>query len=190
MRTRVSLALIVLACTFAGAAYAGGGAGAVYSDFAADGKLSCNHSRADLLAALHSGTLNQYGDPLTLARMKLAVRKHLAGGCRKHTPPPQPPPPPPPPPPPHATTAATTTQPPTTVAPTTTVHHKARKHPKPKPAPVPQHPLPHASAISSERVANEDNGSFLAGRGLVLILLVAAVALGGWLTKRALSGRG
>jgi hypothetical protein len=178
MRTRVSLVALMLVCASAPAAYAGGGAGAVYSDFAADGKLSCNHSRADLLAALHSGTLNQYGDPLTLARMKLAVRKQLAGGCRKQAAPPPPPP------------ATTATQATTTPAPTTTVHPKPREHPSAEPVPVRQHPLPNASAIASEHVANEDNGSFLAGRGLVLILLVAAVALGGWLTKRALSGRG
>src|SRR5919204_4679589 len=84
MRTRVSLAVIVVWCTLPSAALAGG-PGDVYTDFAQDGKLSCNHSPADLDAALRSGTLNQYGDPLTLARMKLAVRKQLAGGCRQNS---------------------------------------------------------------------------------------------------------
>jgi hypothetical protein len=182
MRTRVSLVAIVLACAFASAAYAGGGAGAVYSDFVQDGKLSCNHSRADLEAVLRSGTLNQYGDPLTLERLKLAVRKQLAGGCRKQTAsaataPTN-----------GAGTATTTTQP--TTGTTTAGHGGTQNHQGSKPASAGHHPLPNASAISSQRVANEDNGSFLAGRGLVLILLVAAVALGGWLTKRALSGRG
>jgi hypothetical protein len=135
MRTRASLALVVLVCALASEAHASGGPGAVYSEFVSTGKVSCNHSRADLVAVLHSGTLNQYGDPLTLARLKLAVRKLLAGGCSK------------------------------------------------------QHPPRNASAISGDRVAHGGNDSFLAGRGLVLILLVAAVALGGWLTKRALSGR-
>jgi hypothetical protein len=123
MRTRASVVLVVLAlCATASTAYAGG-PGAVYTDFARDGKLSCNHSRADLEAALRSGTLNQYGDPLTLGRMKLAVRKHLAGGCTQQ--------------------GTTSTQ----------------------------------------------GGSFLAGRGLVIGLLAVAVALGGWLTKHALSAR-
>lgn len=135
MRKRVSLALVVLACALASGAHASGGPGAVYSEFVSTGKVSCNQPRADLAAVLHSGTLNQYGDPLTLARLRLAVRKVLAGGCSKQDP-------------------------------------------------------RNASAISGDRVANGGNDSFLAGRGLVLILLVAAVALGGWLTKRGLSGRG
>src|SRR5215212_9151568 len=63
-------------------AYAGG-PGDVYNDYAADGKLSCNHSRADLRSVLRSGSLNQYGDPYTLAGLKLAVRRQLAGGCRR-----------------------------------------------------------------------------------------------------------
>jgi hypothetical protein len=33
------------------------------------------------------------------------------------------------------------------------------------------------------------NDAFLAGRGLVLLGLIAALALGGWLTKRALATR-
>src|SRR5207248_10908200 len=85
MRTRASAAAIVTAWVLAtGVAYGGGGPSAVYNDYAADGVLSCNHSRADLEAVLRSGSLNQYGDPLRLARLKLAVRKQLAGGCR-HT---------------------------------------------------------------------------------------------------------
>jgi hypothetical protein len=55
----------------------------VYNDFAADGKLSCNHSRADLLAVLRSGEINQYGDPLTMTKLRLAVRRQLASGCKK-----------------------------------------------------------------------------------------------------------
>src|SRR5881275_3225988 len=84
MRTRASAAAIVTAWVLAtGVAYGGGGPSAVYNDYAADGVLSCNHSRADLEAVLRSGSLNQYGDPYTLARLKLAVRKQLAGGCRR-----------------------------------------------------------------------------------------------------------
>jgi hypothetical protein len=82
MRKRASLVAIVAACVWAAGAYAGG-PGDVYNDYAADGVLSCNHSRAELLAVIRSGSLNQYGDPYTLARLKLAVRKQLAGGCRQ-----------------------------------------------------------------------------------------------------------
>jgi hypothetical protein len=67
-RTRASLAAIVGACVWAAGAYAGG-PGDVYNDYAADGVLRCTHSRADLVAAIRSGTLKQYGDPSTLARM-------------------------------------------------------------------------------------------------------------------------
>src|SRR6266480_4750859 len=84
VRARISLAaaIVVGSACFSGVASAGG-PGDVYNDFAADGKLSCNHSRADLRNVLRSGSLNQYGDPYTLARLKLAVRKQLAGGCRR-----------------------------------------------------------------------------------------------------------
>ena len=83
MRTRASVAAIVTACALtAGVAYGSGGPSAVYNDYAADGVLSCSHSRTDLEAVLRSGSLNQYGDPLTLTGLKLAVRRRLAGGCR------------------------------------------------------------------------------------------------------------
>jgi hypothetical protein len=57
----------------------------VYSDFAEDGVLSCGHSRSALKGLLNDASLNQYGDPLTFARVKLAIRKQLAGGCRRRT---------------------------------------------------------------------------------------------------------
>jgi hypothetical protein len=169
MRTRASLGLVVLlVCFFPAVAHAGG-PGAVYSDFVQDGKLSCNHSRADLNSVLHSGTLNQYGDPLTLARLKLAVREQLAGGCRKQ---------------------GASSPPATTTGTTTTGQGGTGKHAKPK------HPRAHPRApdgltvAQRQRLASSDNGSFLAGRGLALGLLAAAIAFGGWLTKHALSARG
>ena len=170
MRTRASLLLGVLACVFPAVADAGG-PGDVYSDFVQDGKLSCNHSRADLESVLHSGTLNQYGDPLTLARLKLNVRKQLAGGCPKRSASAPP-----------ATTGTTPTGTKTTGRGGTGKHARhERKHVR---APAAgQSALPHA------RLASEENGSFLAGRGLALGILAAAVALGGWLTKHALSAR-
>jgi hypothetical protein len=50
---------------------------AVYTDFGLDGKLSCKYTRAELQDA----TLNEYGDPYTIAGLKAAIRKQLAGGC-------------------------------------------------------------------------------------------------------------
>ena len=55
----------------------------VYSDYAADGVLSCGHSRAALKGVLNDASIHQYGDPLTFVGLKLAVRKQLAGGCRR-----------------------------------------------------------------------------------------------------------
>jgi hypothetical protein len=55
----------------------------VYSDFAEDGVLSCGHSRSALKGVLNDASLNQYGDPQTFLQLKLAVRKQLAGGCRR-----------------------------------------------------------------------------------------------------------
>jgi hypothetical protein len=55
----------------------------VYSDFAEDGVLSCGHSRSALKAVLNDASIHQYGDPLTLIGLKHAIRKQLAGGCRR-----------------------------------------------------------------------------------------------------------
>jgi hypothetical protein len=170
-RTRASLAAIVAACVWAAGASAGG-PGDVYNDYAADGVLSCNHSRADLVAAIRSGTLNQYGDPYTLAGLKLAARKQLAGGCR------------------HPSrsrqdenggagapggTGGQTGSGQSKGSP----GHNRRNLPGPPPEPSPG---PVASA-------GEDNASFMVGRGLIVVALAAALAFGGWLTKRGLAAR-
>jgi hypothetical protein len=169
MLTRASLVLATVACVTASTAYAGG-PGDVYTDFAQDGKLSCNHSRSDLDAALRSGTLNQYGDPLTLARMKLAVRKQLAGGgCQRGSSS-------------RSVGRGTTTGTPTR----TTGGAGENQKSNPKTGPTsgePPRPGQRGGTVS------QDNGSFLAGRGLIIGLLAAAVAFGGWLTKHALSAR-
>jgi hypothetical protein len=176
MRTRISLLLSVAACAVAPAAYAGG-PGDVYSDFAQDGALSCNHTRADLVSVLRSGTLNQYGDPLTLARLKLAVRKQLAGGCRANGAPQL------------GGTAGTQT-----TVPRGGKTNRSRggkpANSRPKHKGRPRTPGEAPPSVRRESAASGDSGSFLAGRGLVLGLLAAAVALGGWLTKHALSARG
>jgi hypothetical protein len=77
---RCSVVALLAALALAPAASAAD-PGAVYSDYAQDHVLSCNHSRADLRAALTDATLNQYGDPYTLIGLQRAIRKQLAGGC-------------------------------------------------------------------------------------------------------------
>jgi hypothetical protein len=79
-RFRAVIVLAVLACVPTAVA---ADPASVYSDYADDRVLSCDHSRADLEAALNDATLNQYGDPYTLIGLKLAVRKQLAGSCRQ-----------------------------------------------------------------------------------------------------------
>ena len=170
-RTRASLVAIVAACVWAAGAQAGG-PGDVYNDFAADGVLSCNHSRADLVNAIRSGSLNQYGDPYTLARLKLAARKQLAGGCRHPSRSRQD----------EAGGAGT----PSGTGGTTgsggskASAGQARRNP-PGPQPEPS-PGPAAST-------GGDNASFVAGRGLIVAALAAALAFGGWLTKRGMAAR-
>jgi hypothetical protein len=82
MRSRVSLAAVLSLLVCAPGARAADPA-AVYSDYAQDRVLSCDHSRADLQAVLNDASLNQYGDPYTLVGLKVAVRKQLAGGCKQ-----------------------------------------------------------------------------------------------------------
>jgi len=173
---RVSLVTIVTACACAGVAHAGGGPGAVYNDYAQDGVLSCNHSHADLVAVLRSGSLNQYGDPFTLAGLKLAVRKQLAGGCRHHGGAGQ-----------NGTVGGG--------APggggggRTGGGHGSKGSPGHRGGRHGSKPAPPLSATPSRGSAGGDTGSFVAGRGLIVGLLVAALAFGGWLTKHALAAR-
>jgi cobalamin biosynthesis Mg chelatase CobN len=178
MRTRGSLAAITVAATVAvGVAHADSGPGAVYNDFAQDGVLSCSHSRADLVAALRSGSLNQYGDPLTLARLKLAIRKQLAGGCRRQ---------------PGSRQSATGSAGAPGGGKTSSGGQTRRSA-----GSATRHSRSRASNSTSPRQASRkrvastsgSNASFIAGRGLIIGLLVAALALGGWLTKHALAAR-
>jgi hypothetical protein len=166
-RTRASLATIVAACVWAAGAYAGG-PGDVYNDYAADGVLSCSHSRADLVSVIRSGSLNQYGDPYTLARLKLAARKQLAGGCR------------------HPSRSRQDENggagaPGGTGGQTGGGQSKGSRGQHPAPSPEAS-PSPAASTAG-------DNASFVVGRGLIVVALVAALALGGWLTKHGLAAR-
>jgi hypothetical protein len=85
MRRLSSLAACLAALAFAGVAGADTPPD-VYSDFALDGSLSCGHSRAALKGVLTDASIHQYGDPLTALGLKLAVRKQLAGSCRRAEP--------------------------------------------------------------------------------------------------------
>ena len=53
----------------------------VYVDYASDGELDCGHSRTDLEGLLTDASINEYGDPLMLTKLKIAVRRQLAVGC-------------------------------------------------------------------------------------------------------------
>jgi hypothetical protein len=166
-RTRASLAAIVAACVWAAGAYAGG-PGDVYNDYAADGVLSCNHSRADLVAVIRSGSLNQYGDPYTLARLKLAVRKQLAAGCR------------------HATRSRQDEN--GRAAPSGTVGRTGGGQSKSSPGKHRRRNPPETSPGAAASTG-EGNASFVMGRGLIVAGLAAALAFGGWLTKRGMAAR-
>ena len=82
MRRWASVAVILAALVCADFAMADTPA-SVYSDFAEDGVLSCGHSRSAMKGVLNDASLYQYGDPLTFLGLKLAIRKQLAGGCRR-----------------------------------------------------------------------------------------------------------
>jgi hypothetical protein len=84
MRKWASVAVVFLALACPTTALADGPP-EVYSDFAEDGVLSCGHSRSALKGALNDASIHQYGDPLTFIGLKLAIRKQLAGGCRRRS---------------------------------------------------------------------------------------------------------
>jgi hypothetical protein len=163
-RARVSFAAIIAcsACTTQ-VAHAEG-PGDVYNDFVDDGVLSCNHSRAALEGVLHSGSINQYGDPLVLARLKLAIRKQLAGGCVRRRASQQ-------------TRNAGATGTAGAPKPKTKKDHPGRTRLIPPPTYV--HP----------GSASAGNGEFVAQRALLGGFLIAALAISGWLTRRALGRR-
>jgi cobalamin biosynthesis Mg chelatase CobN len=194
VRARASLVATVAFAFFAGLAYAGG-PGDVYNDFVQDGKLSCNHSRSDLLAVVRSGSINQYGDPLTLARLKLAIRRQLAGGCRASS----------------ASSRAGTGSSGTATAgrrgPTggsgatrgmasgSRQGNPARSGGGTSNRRGTDGGARNGSGVSSPRsasspsVSSGGNGSFVSNRALVAALLVAGLAIGGWLTRRGLAAR-
>jgi hypothetical protein len=141
--------------------------GDVYSDFAQDGVLACTHSRADLSAVLRSGSLNQYGDPYTLTRLKLEVRRQLAGGCRSRG---------------AAGTGAsgkrTTTSTPSKRGKDVTHRAKDGKARTRSRASQPR-------STASSTFAKDGDKGFVFERALIAGLLVGVLAVGGWLTRRA-----
>jgi cobalamin biosynthesis Mg chelatase CobN len=179
MRARIRLAAIVVAFACSTGVAHAGGPGDVYNDFAQDGKLSCNHSRADLLAVLRSGSINQYGDPYRLARLKLAVRRQLAGGCRADS-----------------RRSGTVAGAGTRTGPGSGSGTKNNGSAGRGSSRTKSESRPNASSRQSARqsaapaaASTGGNGDFATGRALLAVLLVVGLALGGWLTRRALAAR-
>jgi hypothetical protein len=163
-------ATVTVAALAVAPAAAGGGPGSVYSDYATDRALSCNHSRADLRAALSDASLNQYGDPYTMVGLKLAVRKQLAGGCRRRGRKPLYEPP----------AAGVAPRIGTSAGPGATGRQKPRNsQTRQRHASSTAAPLEHAES------QGQDRGMLLLGAGLLLLTL----GTGGWAARRALSGR-
>jgi hypothetical protein len=185
VHARTSLIAVVIAFAFAtGAAYADGPAD-VYNDYAQDGQLSCSHSRSALQNVLRSGSINQYGDPYTLARLKLAIRRQLAGGCRAGS---------------HRSQRATGTAAGRNGG-TGTGNHgttgtqgsnrtDSGSRANGRSGGTSQQSGP--SAPQSAAPVTESNGgnaSFVSERGVIAGLLVAGLAVAGWLTRRGLAAR-
>jgi hypothetical protein len=162
-------------------AYAGG-PGDVYNDYAQDGKLSCNHSRADLRGVLRSGSINQYGDPYTFARLKLAIRRQLAGGCRAGSRSSR------------AGTAASGGRGATSgngasggsASGSRKTNHAATGKRSGKRTGSEGGTGDRSSASLPH---SQGNGSYVSNRALIAGLLVAGLAIGGWLTRRGLAAR-
>jgi hypothetical protein len=148
----------------------GGGPGDVYNDYAADGVLSCNHPRSDLEAVLKDATLNQYGDPYTMARLKLAIRRQLAGSCMRSTAK-------------SKSTGGTTGS--------TSGSGDRSRHPKKKRATTETTTENRVAAGDPSNPADTSSGG---GHGiglivLAVVLLLLALTLGGWAARKAFESR-
>jgi hypothetical protein len=149
----------------------GGGPGDVYNDYATDGALSCSHPRSDLEAVLKDATLNQYGDPYTMAGLKLAIRRQLAGGCTRSAATNK-----------HRGAATTDASPASGTQPAQAKQKRTT-----------------TTATAAKRVAAGDPGDPIAdksggghGMGLILLavlLLLLALTLGGWAARKAFDSR-
>ena len=170
MRKWSSVAIVLAALVAAGSALADTPPD-VYNDFAADGVLSCGHSRSALKGALNDASIHQYGDPWTFIGLKLAVRKQLAGGCRRGEPAP-------------AffgsgeggTPTGASTQPPAGP-------EKPAGAKKPSPSnPQPSSPPP-TGQLESEPTADVRQAGWMVLLGVGLLLLT--LGSGGWAARRA-----
>jgi hypothetical protein len=79
MRLTVVCASLLLAFIPAAAAKAPPGPIDVYLDFAGNGHLTKHYPNALLRAIINDASLNQYGDPLLMMRLRRAARLQLAG---------------------------------------------------------------------------------------------------------------
>ena len=80
-RGRVSGAVAAIATVAALAAAPGALAATpkqIYNDYAANGRLDRQYSKADLNRALHSAALQGYGKPSVMRKLKPAIRLQLA----------------------------------------------------------------------------------------------------------------
>jgi hypothetical protein len=171
-RTSVAIALVCLCAAPAARATPGD----VYNDFAQDGVLSCNHPRSDLTATLRSGSINQYGDPYTLARLKLTIRRQLAGGCRRRS-----------------TSSGGKLHPTGGGTTGTTAHPGGTGSAQTRNQRNAKHSRRQAEGTSEQRPAlalsAADNSGFIWRRVVLLAVLLGALAVGGWLTRRGLAAR-
>jgi hypothetical protein len=170
MRTRISLAAAAIAAGVWTSSALPASPAQIYNDYVQRGTLRCSYAPGDLQGLLRSGSINQYGDPLTLARLKLAARRHLSGGCR---------------------TLGGSGSTPTGAGggggtPSTQAKRPGRRSKRHEKSPLlaPSRPVDKAKPSASG-----SNASFVAGRALTVGLLAVALAFAGWLTKRGLSAR-
>jgi hypothetical protein len=148
---------------------------AVYSDFAEDGVLSCGHSRSALKGALNDASLYQYGDPLTFMQVKLAIRRQLAGGCRRRIasrPPGSP-------------SAAPDESSPSADGSTGSTGPRATKRPGGSGSDQSKGQAASANAKSDREDTKQSGGMVLLGVGLLLL----ALGSGGWAARRAFGDR-
>jgi hypothetical protein len=169
VQVRLSLGAVLVVCLAASTIAQAAGPGDVYSDFAQDGKLSCAHSRADLTSVLHSGALDQYGDPYTLTRLKLAVRRQLTGGCRRRT---------------SSEPTAAARAGGGTSKPTNRRDDRGRRDAQEKASKRVRTYVPRSANLAAS--ANSGDRAFISERVLVAGLALGILAVGGWLTRRAL----
>jgi hypothetical protein len=173
---RWASALAILACLVCAEPALADSPAAVYSDFAEDGVLSCGHSRSALKGALNDASLHQYGDPLTFIQVKLAIRKQLAGSCRRRTASR-----------PRGGTSPTPGEPgPEAPGPTQSTGPKSKQQQPQRSEnenPGSQATAPGSKDASDDR--RQSGGMVLLGVGLLLLTL----ASGGWAARRAFDDR-